>query len=504
MQIMQIMEVTRAIWAIVVISYWVSVLIICPMCSHVLCKNFVVWLTRILMIFWLILSLYMPTLPVTASTWDISIASIVDICAFAQHIRSSETAIPLDRQYALQIVHACAIDPERPMITGDIQTLWEDLFLIQEPTLFEAVLYLLPRNREEKWDFAHMLSQHKDDVLTRLASSQTQISQFLRARFLFDQFGILHDEMSKKELIAVVQGWSDHRDIHTPYIDAWSYFLLDTSLEPRLTSAQVMRSHDIFINWASMQYVWNRKQALMAIRENMPWILTESLHNMRTIQSHRWGSPFTWLLSADFVAAFGVHSELLNTTYFDPAYITFIEDTIALTSWLKGTSLFIESKKYLAIVDQLIALIESQKLGTWEKMSKQWYTGGNPLYPIVDVLMTLASTDGDTITSLISRHQSFFEQDEMIPYRDNIEKAIKNSTKHTLTWTLQTSTWVIQWAISNDAPPMSGHSITGSHQPAIHTETINTQKNQWFLYGILGCIFLFLLAWVTFFIKKHT
>ncbi len=450
-------------------------------------------LTYALMVFWLTSFYYMSTSSVIASEQDTS--PISSICVLAQRILSSETGATVDKQFATQIINACETDSRRLMIVWDIHTITEDLFLIQEPLLFESVLYILPRNHWEKWDFIHILEQHKDDVLKRLESSQTKMSHFLRTRFLLDRFSVLWGTSNKKELIKVIQWWQDYTDIYTPYIDAWSYFLLGTSLEPHLTFEQVTNSHDIFINWSSVKYLWNRKQALMAIRENMPWTLVEALDNMRTIQSHLWGSPLIWLLSSDFVAAFAVHPEFLSTVYFDPSYIIFIEDTIVLTSWLKGTSLPTESKKYLAIVDQLIALIESQKLGSWEKISKQWYTGGSPLYPIVDVLMTLASAEGDIITSLISRHQSFFEQDEMIPYRDNIEKAIKNSKKNTLTWAVQFST--------SNTTSMSGHSMTDSHQSVNHPDTIDTQKNQWFLYGLFGCISLFFIAILIFFIKKH-
>ncbi len=447
-----------------------------------------------LMVLWFTSFSYMHTSSVIASEIDTSISPISGICTLAQTIKSSETAPTVDKQFAIQILDACEIDSRRLTLAWDIHTITEDLFRIQDPLLFEAVLYILPRDHSEKWDFIHILEQHQNDILKRLESSQTKMSHFLQTRFFLERFTISWGESNKKELIKNIQWWKDHTDIHLPYIDAWSYFIFGTVLEPHLTFEQVMKPQDIFINWSSMKYLWNRKQALMAVRENTPWILIEALANIRTIQSNAWDSPFARFLSADFVEAFSLHPELLTTIYFDPIYISFVDDLIKLKTWLKDVALGYDPEKSLAIIDRLITLIESQQLGPWDKISKQWYSWGNPLHPIIDALMTLSISNNDRISKLISQHQSFFSQSENVKYRDQILVLLQETKKHTLTGEIQSSTGV---------HPTISREITADEHNQRNTNTTDISQNQRILYGLYGCIFLLSIVMLMFFIRKH-
>ncbi len=450
------------------------------------------WLLRCnLMVFWLISFLYMNIASVTASESSISVSPIWEICTFAQKIQSSDSATAVDKQFSTQIVDACKLDSRHPLIVGDIQSMWENLFKIQDPTLFEAVLYLLPRNRMERWDFAQILENHKDDIVKKLGESQTKLSRFLRARFFVDQFTILRSEKDKEEFLKIADGWKDYTDVYTPYIDAYAYFITGKWLDPELTFAQAMGTPEVFVNGRSnVKYIWNRKQALMAIRQNNPWVLTEAMDNIRTLRTPS-DALFEWFLSSDFVEAFSLHPEFLKETYFNSAYVSFMEDIIVLKAWVKNATLSSEPEKYFTVVERLISLIETQELGSWDKFIKYWWSGGSPFIPIIDTLMSLAESDSDWVKAIIAKHPTFFDQSDIITFRDQMLDTIKKKELQEAS-TRGDSAWVVQNArdtLSNDDNRAIPDSVSNKKQQLISV--------------LFWCAFLLLVILLITFIKKH-
>jgi hypothetical protein len=124
-----------------------------------------------------------------------------------------------------EILSACKINPTHPIIRGDLQEIGKTLFDIENPRLFSSMLYILPRGRSERAEFALILSEQRDLVLKKLEASHTKFSDFLRSRFFLDQASILGDPASKKEIPNIAKSWKNSKDKHAPYIDAYLYFL---------------------------------------------------------------------------------------------------------------------------------------------------------------------------------------------------------------------------------------------------------------------------------------
>jgi hypothetical protein len=315
-----------------------------------------------------------------------------------------------DKNFIELLRKSCA-EKQIESINGDLKTIVEDAFQIQNQDLFEIVFAILPRNPWERGELQEYITKNEKTFLERLESSKTDLSKYLLIRYYFEKINQKNQDDSQKDIKNKLQieldNWKNDTFSMLPYLDAWSYFIFWKGIKKELTSQSIWERKDIWLYGQSMKITWYTKEAMryMDLWDKQNFI--EQNKQIEKVLKEEWSkNNFLGFFWERFIKWFEKRSDFLDSNYFTKEYINFIKSIIALNA-IEPTDLKERDFKY---IESIISLVESPDIQHNEVLKYNLYASNGVIHIIKPFLFSYSRKDFTKVKWLILSHPIFFSE----------------------------------------------------------------------------------------------